>query len=108
MNEHAKCETCSAAWEGDNSASLARRHALYEGHASVAYKVYRYDFDADGRLSEVVADLDELGLPDDTGAHVARRALREAGFKVGNSAIYEAVRRRKNRRQTLSADLSGA
>ncbi len=64
----------------------------------------RHRVDAEGRsaswrikVQEALAMLDKLGLPDETGSTVARRALREAGVKVRNEALAEALRRRQNR-----------
>ncbi|MBB6001343.1 hypothetical protein HNR25_005174 [Streptomonospora salina] len=59
-----------------------------------------------GRVSEVVATLDELALPDAVGRDRARKALADSGHKVGTGDLAAAIKARKDRGD-LSATASG-
>lgn len=54
----------------------------------------------DDRARAVEAELDKLGLPNNTAERPAGKALRDAGFKVENKALRDAVRARKLRLDT--------
>lgn len=65
----------------------------------------------DARVADALTWLDELGLPVDTGRDAAREALKDAGRKVSNASLTEAIKRRKApvpdwRGQALELDLS--
>ena len=55
---------------------------------------------ASGRAGQIAAQLDRLHVPSDAGRMIAAKALREAGIKVTNADLAEALRWRKR-----SADL---
>jgi hypothetical protein len=54
------------------------------------------------RIDECIDALTQLELPPDTGAFVARRALRNAGQRFSNGVIAQAVKSRKELSRTAS------
>lgn len=63
-------------------------------HHRVDPRAHAAAFDA--RVADAIRRLDDLALPADIGRDAARDALKEAGHKVGTTALAEAVRRRKS------------
>lgn len=61
----------------------------------------------DARESEIDKAIDDLGLPANVGNRIAKKALRDAGYKFNNPAIEKVIKSRKLRLDQRSPGTSG-
>lgn len=99
----------------DHGRITLKREATRTGHGADwldlerRYEPLRHErpgiFALPARINDIVAELDGLAVPTAAGRDTARKALKEAGIRVSNDDLTEALRERKNLSRTGDAAL---